>query len=100
LRWLANVLVGGEREFQMSDDEQSRVRKILDAGSELTGVAAGAGIGFAIGGPAGTIAGAMTAVPVRHAVREMTQRMLGRRERIRIGAAIEFAGEIYNERLS
>ncbi|WP_427920654.1 hypothetical protein [Streptomyces sp. cg40] len=83
----------------MSEDEKSRMRKILDAGSELTGVAAGAGIGFALGGPAGSMVGSAAAVPVRLALQEIAQRMLGKREGVRIGAALEFAGEVYEERL-
>lgn len=84
----------------MSEEEKSRMRKILDAGSELTGIATGAGIGYFIDGPSGSFAGTMAAVPARIALQEISHRMLGKREKIRIGAALEYAAEIYTERIS
>lgn len=76
---------------------------LIEAGSAITGAAAGAAIDL-LGGPPGVIggaaAGAGLSVVIRRLAGEMRNRVLGPREVERIGAAIGYALVDINERLA
>lgn len=91
----------------MTEDEAASLavgRQLIEAGSEIAGSAAGAGLGLLIAGGPGAIAGA-TAGPaitwgLRSATLELAHRFLGNRERARIGATAAFAAATINSRLA
>jgi hypothetical protein len=82
------------------DDENDLARRIIEAGSELVGVTSGAAFGLYAGGPDGALAGAAAGSALTTALREFAQRMLGHRERVRVGAALHFAKIMYEERIA
>jgi hypothetical protein len=82
------------------ENEASTERGIIDAGAELTGIAAAGAIGYFIGSPEAAAAAPLALVPVRIAIKEIAQRVLGNRERIRVGAALQYTAETYQERLA
>lgn len=84
----------------MSDDKDSSKDKealtnLIQAGADIVGSTAGAAIGLLVAGPMGAIAGAAAAPSVSHTLqkigREVSKRLLGKREEKRIGAALIFA---------
>jgi hypothetical protein len=71
---------------------------LVEAGNEIVGSAAGATLGLIFGaGPEGAIVGAAIAPAIIHTLKwganEMAMRVLGRREKAKIGAALAFAAE-------
>ncbi len=83
-----------------SDHDDGLGRRIIEAGSELVGVTSGAVLGLYAGGPDGAIAGAAAGSALTTALREFAQRVLGPRERIRVGAALRSADAMYRERIA
>jgi hypothetical protein len=94
--------------------EQSRVRDLVDAGTEVTGSAAasvaGVGIGYALGGPTGAAAGAAfraVAGPtarimlqdMAHGALDFTYRMLGQREKVRVGAVVVYCYDKFRDNI-
>ena len=84
----------------MSSDlyvEEGPGRDLVEAGADMTGSAVGAAVGLLFGGPVGALGGAAAGPAASRALRwaavELGQRVLGRRERARAGAAVLFAAE-------
>jgi len=76
-----------------SDD----VKKLVNLGSNITGSVSGAVIGFVAGGPPGAVLGALFGPAIAEAFKkvgnEIANRILGPREKVRIGATINYASE-------
>ena len=79
-----------------------RATKLIQGGGEIAGAAVGGALGL-LGGPPGVVAGAVGGVLVTRALKrvgeEVTQRLLGPRQEIRVGAAFAFAADEIRERL-
>lgn len=88
----------------MSDaEEKQKVKVLVNAGSELAGAAVSGALGFLAGGPtAAALFGASGLVVSKALVyvgNELSSRLLGPREKMRIGATLALAGEEINERI-
>jgi hypothetical protein len=90
----------------MSDrpnEEQENLRRLLAAATDIVGAGAGAGIGHVLGGPVGAAAGgmygAMARIMLQDVALDFTHRMLGEREKARVGAAVYYFAEKYQEKL-
>lgn len=73
--------------------------RLWKSGSELTGAVSGAALGGLVGGPPGAILGAGAGSAIGLALKEFAHRVLSRRERIRIGAAFQYASSAFQELL-
>lgn len=84
----------------MNEEGDDRRRgRLIDAGSELTGAVVGTVFGVITGNPvAGAAAGSLLGQSLRWAGGEFAQRVLSEREEVRIGAALQWAAERYEER--
>lgn len=81
----------------MVDDAEEH--RLLNAGVDLTGAAAGGFVGYLVGGPAGALGGALTTTGVVWAVKEFASRFLSRREEVRVGGVVLFAAQHLDELL-
>lgn len=79
-----------------------RWRRVFELGADVAGAAAGGAAGT-ISGPPGVLAGAVTGVGVTRALRaagdEVERRVMGPRQRVRIGLVYRLAAEGIQERL-
>jgi hypothetical protein len=86
-----------------SEKSDSRTAEsLIQTGCEMFGSTGGALIGLAIAGPAGAIAGAASAPLITRLMGiggEFAQRLLGKREQGRLGAALEYAVEKTRENI-
>jgi hypothetical protein len=84
-------------------DVEAHVRNIIEAGSSITGSAAGSAIGFFLGGPAGATVGGAAGAYFSYALRRIGDEFHGRylapREKIRIGATLDMATRQIRQRL-
>lgn len=75
--------------------DNKKLNSFINSGSEIAGGAIGAAIGFLGAGPVGAIAGGASAPLAASALRkigqEATERLLGPREKVRVGAAVAIA---------
>ena len=75
--------------------EQESINHLIQAGADIAGGATGAAVGLLLAGPVGAVAGAMAGPTLSHTLqkigREISTRLLGKREEKRIGAALVFA---------
>lgn len=78
-----------------SNDKSESIHKLFDAGAEITGGAVGGIAGSLVAGPVGGVVGEAVGPVVTHILKklavEVTQRTLGHREEVRIGATFTFA---------
>jgi hypothetical protein len=81
------------------DDPEDAAARLWKSGTELTGAVSGAFLGGAIGGPPGAILGAGAGSVIGSALKEFAHRLLGRRERIRIGATFQYASVAFQEQI-
>lgn len=75
--------------------DDTAVNALVSTGSEISGAAIGAGIGFATGGPIGAIAGSalspLFSRIIEHIAKEFRSRALADREEAKVGASLSFA---------
>jgi hypothetical protein len=90
----------------MSDrpnEEQENLRRLLAAATDIVGAATGATIGQVFGGSLGAAAGgaygAMARIMLQDVALDFTRRMLGEREKARVGTAIYYFAQKYQEKL-
>src|SRR5687768_4069907 len=90
----------------MTDQEQSEAQKpneLIDLGSNLVGALLGAGVGGLLVGPEGVYVGAGVGATAPYGLRklidEFSRRVLGQREKARVGAVIILAGAQIQEKL-
>lgn len=88
-----------------SDDERKnlRIRSLIDGGAEIAGGAVGGALGFLAGGPAGAAAlgagGAAAARVLKHIGNEACERLLGPREKIRLGGVLAVVSAEIDQRI-
>jgi hypothetical protein len=79
-----------------ADETVSRSKELIEAGSDMAGAAAGGAVGL-LGGPLGVVGGAVAGVAVTRVLMrvgsELHERLLGPRQRVRVGAAFAFAAD-------
>lgn len=86
----------------MPDDNRDKVQQLISKGAELTGAAAGGGLGFFAAGPVGAAAGALAGTLLGQMLEiggEMCHRALSTRETKRVGASLGFTAVAIQERL-
>jgi len=90
-----------------TNNESKSVKKLIDSGMDIAGNAlAGAAVGFFTGGPAGAVIGGVggaagpAATQILKQAGEFTQRILGHREEVRVGATLIFAVEKIQENIA
>jgi hypothetical protein len=83
--------------------EEEQTVELIRTGSDVAGAAVGATIGLVIGGPPGVIAGSASGPAIARVFRyvgaEFKNRVLGRREEVRVGAVLAFAGKKIRDNL-
>jgi hypothetical protein len=91
-----------DEDAEATDSETRLSIDLIDGGAELAGAVTGAAIGL-IGGPGGVVAGASAGVLLTRALKrvgaDLQVRLLGPRQRVRIGAAFACAAEEIQRRL-
>src|SRR4051794_15930672 len=103
-------LTGRSRSPRMTQEETDRpneansVRALISGGAEIAGGAVGSALGFLAAGPLGAAllgaGGAAVAMTFRHIGQEASERLLGPREKVRVGAVLAIAAAEISERLS
>ncbi len=87
------------------DDEGNnrRIRSLIDGSAEIAGGAVGGALGFFAGGPVGAAAlgagGAAAARALKHIGNEVCERLLGPREKIRVGGVLAIAAAEIDQRI-
>jgi hypothetical protein len=80
-----------------------RVRDLIEGGAEIAGGAVGGALGFLASGPIGAAVlgagGAGAAVALRHIGSEVSERLLGPREKVRIGGVLALAAARIQDRI-
>jgi hypothetical protein len=96
-------------EMMMSADtgdeaKTDRIRKLIHGGVEIAGGAVGGALGFLAGGPVGAVAlgagGAAAAMVLRRLGQEASERLLGPRELVRVGAVLAIVAAETCQRIS
>lgn len=86
------------------NEDNAKVKDLIDSGAELAGGAIGGVLGFFALGPAGAAAGGASGVAVskvlRHIGNELSERLLGPREKMRVGATLALAAKEIDERIT
>lgn len=84
-------------------NKKEKIRGLISVGSEITGGAVGGALGFLAGGPIGAAAlgsgGVLASKMLNHVGSELSERLLGPREKVRIGATLTLAAEEINQRI-
>ncbi|GJL54325.1 MAG: hypothetical protein NPIRA02_14570 [Nitrospirales bacterium] len=80
-------------------EKKDGIQTLIETGAEIAGGAVGGALGFLAGGPIGAAllgaGGAAAAMALKHVSQEVSERLLGHREEVRIGAVLAIAaGEI------
>lgn len=85
------------------EDKNVGVRRLINSGAEIAGGAVGGALGFLAGGPGGAAllgaGGAAAASVLKHIGEEASERLLGPRERVRVGGVLAIAAEEIHQRL-
>lgn len=68
-----------------------KVKSLLIKGSEIAGPAAGAAVGFFVGGPGGAALGGASGVVISKVLADIVGRLLSEREAIRVAATADYA---------
>jgi hypothetical protein len=91
-----------EQQSDVTNNSEGKFQKLIAAGAEMAGAALGGAIGL-LGGPAGAIAGgaagAAAAAVLKHIGSEAAERLLGPREKVRVGAALAIAAADIKSRI-
>jgi hypothetical protein len=78
------------------------IKKLIDCGAEIAGGAAGGALGFLAGGPIGAAAlgagGAAAAIALKQVGTEVSERLLGPREKVRVGGVLAIAAANIHQR--
>jgi len=86
-----------------NQNNEGKVRAIIGAGADIAGAAIGGALGFLAAGPAGAAAGGAGGAAAAHALRsigeETAGRLLGPREKVRVGGALAIAAEKIQSRI-
>jgi len=86
-----------------NNKDDAKVKGLVDSGAELAGGAVGGALGFFAAGAAGAAAGGAGGVAVSKVLRrignELSDRLLGPREKMRVGATLALAAKEIDERI-
>jgi hypothetical protein len=84
-------------------ETSGRLRALIEDGAEIAGGAVGGALGFFVAGPFGAAfggaSGAAAATMLKRAGQEVSERLLGPREKVRIGGVLALATEEISRRL-
>lgn len=98
-----NSLTYSDRLIRVTDQSE-RVRRLIENGAEIAGGAVGGALGFLAAGPAGAAvlgAGGVTAaIALKRIGAEVGERVLGPRERIRLGGVLALAAASIQDRIN
>lgn len=89
----------------INDEEikQKRLRNLIDGGAEIAGGAVGGALGFLAGGPIGAallgVGGALAAKTLKYVGEEVSERLLGPREKVRLGGVLAVAADEIRNRI-
>lgn len=90
-------------EKEVDAKKKKDISELLDSGVEIAGGAVGGALGFFAGGPVGAAAlgaaGAAAAKILKNIGQEVSERLLGPREKVRVGAVLAVAAAEINERI-
>lgn len=90
-------------ENHTNEEAQNGLRKLIKTGGDIAGGAVGGAITFLIGGSAGAIlggaGGVAAAAALKHIGQEASERLLGPREKVRIGGVLAIAAEEIRQRV-
>jgi hypothetical protein len=79
------------------------IQKLINGGAEIAGGAVGGALGFLAGGPIGAMVlgagGAAAAMALKHIGQEVSERLLGPREKVRVGGILAIAASEINQRI-
>jgi hypothetical protein len=85
------------------ESESHGIKSLIGGSAEIAGGAIGGALGFFAAGPAGAAAfgagGAAAAMALRHIGQEVSERLLGPREKVRVGGVLAIAAAEINSRL-
>ena len=89
--------------IENEQDENARIRRLIDSGAEIAGGAISGALGFLAGGPVGAVAlastGVIAAKMFKRICLETTNRLLGQREKVRVGGVLAIAAEDIRQRI-
>ena len=84
-------------------EKNDGIRQLINHGTEIAGGAFGGGVGFLFGGPIGAVVGGasgpIAALALRRIGQEISERHLGTREKVRVGAVLVIAAAEILQRL-
>ena len=80
-------------------NQQDRIHNLINSGSEIAGSAVGSAIGFLVGGSVGAAVGAAAAGVLKRIGEEASERLLGPREKVRVGAVLALAATEIKQRI-
>jgi hypothetical protein len=84
-------------------DKHLGIRKLINTGAEIAGGAIGGALGFLAAGPVGAAAlgagGAAAAAALKHIGEEASERLLGPREKVRVGGVLALAAAEVQQRV-
>jgi hypothetical protein len=81
-------------------DDESRFKRMLEAGADIAGGASSAAAGLVLAGAPGAFAGAAAGPAVASVIRDVIHRVLSRREEKRVGGVFLAASAAYKELLA
>jgi hypothetical protein len=86
------------------DDEKEIIKDIIETGSEMTGGVGGAIVGTLLAGPMGVVIGGIAGPLITKTFKiigtEIKERVFGKKEEVRVGAAFTFALGKLNEKIN
>ena len=86
-----------------NEKKNDSIRKLIDGGAEIAGGAVGGALGFLAAGPFGAAflgaAGAAAVRALKHIGQEASERLLGPREKVRVGAVLAIAAAEIDQRI-
>lgn len=88
---------------ERNSEQNAKLHKLIDGGAELAGGAVGGALGFLAGDPVGAAllgtGGAAAAIVLKRIGHEVSERLLGDREKIRLGGVLAIAAAEIGERI-
>lgn len=90
-------------ESSNGSERHSGIRRLINSGAEIAGGAVGGALGFLAAGPVGAAAlgasGAVAALALKHIGEEASERLLGPRERVRVGGVLALTAAEVQQRV-
>lgn len=84
-------------------DKNEGIQKLINCGAEIAGGAVGGALGFLAGGPVGAAVlgagGSLAVMALKHIGQEASERLLGPREKVRLGGVLAIAAAGIKQRI-